>query len=91
VEAMAFGNCVVVNATPQNLEVIGDAGFHYDGVQGAANLRGVLRQLLNQPQLVSAYRQMARGRAGECYSWEAVTTQYEELFWTLLQSKTSRM
>jgi len=85
VEAMAFGNCVVVNDTPQNLEVIGEAGFHYAGNKGGASLREVLQRLLNDPEVVLAYRQKARRRAAECYSWEAVTTQYEGLFQALLR------
>src|SRR5262249_49567779 len=35
VEAMAFGNCVVVNGTPENLETIDGAGLAYDGKRGA--------------------------------------------------------
>ena len=83
VEAMAFGNCVVVNDTPQNLEVIGDAGFCYDGTKGGSSLRQVLQQLLSDPSIVREYGAKAEVRAAECYSWQAVTTQYEELFCAL--------
>ena len=38
VEAMGFGNCVLVNDTPSNLEVIADAGFSYRGSEGAQDL-----------------------------------------------------
>ena len=38
VEAMGFGNCVLVNDTPSNLEVIADAGFSYRGSEGDENL-----------------------------------------------------
>ncbi len=51
-EAMAFGRCVVVNDTPENLETIGDAGFSYEGATGAASLRAVLERLLKDPALV---------------------------------------
>jgi glycosyltransferase involved in cell wall biosynthesis len=80
VEAMAFGNCVVVHNTAENLETIGDAGFAYDGKAGAGSLRQMLRDLLRQPALVEEYRQRARKRAQSCYSWEAVTDAYERLF-----------
>jgi glycosyltransferase involved in cell wall biosynthesis len=83
IEAMAFGNCVVVHNTAENLETIGDAGFSYDGKVGADSLRQVLRRLLAEPELVAGYRQRARQRAQTHYTWEAVTDAYEWLFYQL--------
>jgi glycosyltransferase involved in cell wall biosynthesis len=80
VEAMAFGNCVITHNTPENLETIGDAGFAYDGKAGAADLRRVLGELLQDPQRVQAYSLKARQRAQSVYSWESVTDAYESLF-----------
>jgi len=85
VEAMAFGNCVVVNDTPANLEVVADAGFSYEGQRGSASLREVLQQLLRSSGTVLEYRQRAERRAAACYSWEAVATQYEAVFKSLLE------
>ncbi len=87
IEQMAFGNCVVVNDTPQNLEVIGDAGASYHGQEGSAGLRAVLEQLLGDEATVQEYRRRAAHRATTCYSWDAVTTQYEHLFASLLNAK----
>lgn len=81
VEAMAFGNCVIVHDTPENLETIGDAGLAYDGGVGAADLRRVLQQLIASPDVVDGYRLKARRRAQAVYSWEAVTDSYERLFY----------
>jgi glycosyltransferase involved in cell wall biosynthesis len=79
VEAMAAGNCVVVNDTPTNLEVIGDAGISYAGSAGAVSLRQVLADLEQEPERVETYRQAARERAETCYTWTAVTDAYERL------------
>lgn len=79
VEAMAFGNCVVVNDTPPNLEVMGDAGLAYAGQKGAEDLRRQLQRLIDHPERVEGYRQRAQERARSCYSWDAVTEQYERL------------
>jgi glycosyltransferase involved in cell wall biosynthesis len=79
VEAMAFGNCVVVNDTPENLETVGEAGFSYSGARGGPALAEVLAGLLAQPALVAAYRQRAQAHAQAHYSWEQVTDQYEAL------------
>ena len=83
-EAMAAGNCVVVNNTRVNLEVIGDAGVPYDGSRGADGLLDVLRWLVRDKEAVEQYRERARARAEQCYSWESVTQRYENLFARLL-------
>ncbi len=84
VEAMAFGNCVVVHDIPENMETIGEAGFAYDGTEPAESLRRVLDQLMSAPDLVSEYRHRARQRANHRYTWEAVTDAYEKLFYEVL-------
>ncbi len=81
VEAMAFGNCVVVYDTPENLETIGEAGLAYDGRTGADSLRQILSDLLTHPEKVQTYKQLAQQRAQTHYSWEAVTDAYERLFY----------
>jgi glycosyltransferase involved in cell wall biosynthesis len=79
VEAMAFGSCVVVNNTPENLETIGDAGLSYIGSDGSTGLASVLTHLLSHPDQVQAYRTKAQQRARDVYSWERVTDAYEQL------------
>jgi len=83
-EAMAFGNCVIVNGTEENRETIGDAGFAYDGNKGSADLRPLLQRLLDSPSLVTEYRHRAENRAATVYSWDTVTDHYEQLFRSLL-------
>ena len=74
-EALAAGNCVLVNDHPPNVETVGDAGLYYDGGAGAADLTRQLERLLSDPDLVSTYRRRATDRARR-YSWDAVTEQY---------------
>jgi glycosyltransferase involved in cell wall biosynthesis len=78
-EAMAAGNCVVVNDHAPNLEVIGEAGVAYSAAGGAAALRQVLEELLAAPARVEALRRAAAARAAALYSWDAVTGSYERL------------
>src|SRR5207245_11198011 len=68
-EAMAFGRCVAVNDTPENIETIGDAGFSYEGSTGAASLRAVLERLLKDSAIVQEYAGRARERVRAYYSW----------------------
>lgn len=86
-EAMALGNCVVVNDTAENLETIGEAGFSYEGTRGSESLGDVLRELLERPRLVEEYRRRAKTRVEQHYSWEQVTDDYEGLFQRLLDKQ----
>ena len=79
VEAMAAGNCVVVNDYEPNLETIGDAGVSYPGAEGAVGLRRVMAELLDDPERRERLRGLARERARTVYSWDAVTEAYERL------------
>ena len=77
-EAMAAGNCVLVNDHIPNVETVGDAGVTFSGEEGVPSLVAQLERLLGDPDTVEAMRARARERARR-YSWEAVTDQYEEL------------
>jgi glycosyltransferase involved in cell wall biosynthesis len=85
IEAMAAGNCVVVNDHPPNLEVIGDAGVAYRGAGGAGALRDAMSDLLAQPDRIDALRRAASARAAVLYSWDPVTDSYERLARTVLR------
>jgi glycosyltransferase involved in cell wall biosynthesis len=83
VEAMGFGNCVVVQDIEENLETVSDAGLSYEGKAGAEGLRAVLQRLLSEPEIVEEYRRRGRARAQEHFSWDAVTRSYERLFYQI--------
>src|SRR5829696_3143119 len=76
-EAMGYGNCVLTLATPENIEVVGDAGVPYvDEFDLAEKLQRVLRD----GSLVQAYRNRAQLRIRTHYAWDKVVDQYEQLF-----------
>lgn len=78
-EAMAAGNCIIVNDHAPNLEVLDDAGLSYDGRAGAADLARVIRQALDDGVLAAEMRRRAQARAQASYSWDSVTDAYESL------------
>ena len=80
VEAMGFANCILVNDTPSNLEVIGDAGFSYAGTGGSPALQHKLQFLLDHPEVVKKYREKAAARAQACYRWDDVVRRHLELY-----------
>lgn len=88
VEAMGFGNCVLVNDTPSNLEVIEGAGFSYLGSEGPVDLRKQLQMLVDRPKLVEEYRARAKARAVAHYRWDDIVLQHEKLYRGLFTKST---
>ena len=81
IEQMGRGALVLYRDTPENVEVCGDAGIPFADEDG---LLDAMRRALAMPEEERRlYRQTARRRVAERYDWEAVTTQYEELFRSL--------
>ncbi len=76
-EAMGYGNCVLTLNTPENLEVVGEAGIAY---RDEAELAEKLQRVLRDGSLVQSYRHRAQARVQRYYDWERVVDQYEELF-----------
>src|SRR5215813_8453633 len=76
IEAMGAGNCALTLNTPENLEVIGDAGMIYKSVD---DLAAYLQHVINDPTVIGEYRRRAMTRVIQFYNWEQITDQYEEL------------
>jgi len=82
IEAMGRGTLVLYLDTPENAEVAGGAGIPFT----AANLTGQLRRVLEMSEDErESWREKARARVVERYSWDAVTDAYERLFRHMLE------
>jgi glycosyltransferase involved in cell wall biosynthesis len=77
-EALAAGNCVLVNDYRPNAETVGDAGVYFSGSDGVPDLARQLGRLLDSPDVVRAYRARALERAAG-YCWDGVASAYEQL------------
>ena len=77
-EALAAGNCVLVNDYRPNAETVGEAGAYFSGQAGVPDLARQLELLLADPGAVEDYRSRALERA-RMYSWDAVASAYEKL------------
>ena len=76
IEAMGAGNCALTLDTPENREVIGEAGILY---KSADELAGQLRRVLADASIITEYRSRAMSRVLKLYNWEQITDQYEHL------------
>ena len=83
VEAMGYGNCVLVNDTPENREVAGDAGLYFRAAE-PDTLVEALDGVLREPGVASEQGRRAELRARERYSWESVADRYAELLSSLI-------
>jgi glycosyltransferase involved in cell wall biosynthesis len=82
VEAMGYGNCIVVNDTPENREVAGDAGLYFQAAE-PATLAARLEEVRQDPAMAAERGRQAAARAAHLYSWEGVADQYARLFFRL--------
>lgn len=79
VEAQGYANCVIANNTPENAEVLKDAGLYYEK-NNPDSLCEQLEALIQNPEIVYLYRKKAREQALRLYSWDEITSGYEDLF-----------
>jgi glycosyltransferase involved in cell wall biosynthesis len=89
IEAMGQGNIVVANITPENLEILGDAGLMYRMDDGD-DLARCLQDVADNPEKYAPLREAAVDRVRKAYSWDSVVTQYESLLASLVARVTPR-
>ena len=79
IEAMSYRNCVIANGTPENLEVVGDGGLCFRK-NDFWHLKELLQGIIDNPQQMESFAEKAYRRVMAEYSWDAVVSQYEQLF-----------
>lgn len=89
VEAMSRGVCILANDVPEHREVLGPGGIYYRRNDPAA-IAALLTELVHDSHQRQRSAQAAALRAQRCYSWSAVTDQYENLFMRLLATRPRR-
>ena len=78
-QAMGYGNCIVLSDIREAMDVAGDVGYSFR-VGDAADLARVLQMLVDSPDLVAEARERSRRKVLERYSWDIVTDQHEALY-----------
>ena len=75
---MGYGNCLVVNDTPENREVAGDTALYFRA-DDPPSLAAILDRLRTDPAEVTRRGRAAAARAAERYDWETIADQYARL------------
>lgn len=84
IEAMGRGALVLYLETPENTEVAGGAAIPFQHGTLTEKIESVLRMSEEER---NTWRRRAYERVAERYSWDAVTTAYEQLLRTLIMKK----
>ena len=86
VEAMGYGNCVLVNDEPANRETAAEAAIYFD-VRDQASLTAAFERAAGDPVRARLLGERAARRAASEFNWDRVTDQYEELFRRLCERR----
>jgi glycosyltransferase involved in cell wall biosynthesis len=87
VEAMGYGNCVLVSNIAENLETVGDAGVSFDIARPVESLRERLCELIKAPQVVDERRAASLAFARREYDWERVADDHEALYYRVAAAR----
>lgn len=88
IEAMGQGNIIIANGTPENAEVLQNAGILYQK-NDAHDLIRCLQEVSDYPDTYASFKTAAIERARTVYSWDSVIRKYEQLFMALTKTKTN--
>ena len=89
IEAMAYGNAVIANGTPENVEVLDDVGAIYPK-NDFAELGRLIQRLLDDEATRADYGRAASARAAKMFSWDVITQQYEAILLKLSKAATKQ-
>lgn len=85
-QAMAYGCCVVASDLSEVDGTLADAGPRFSKGDADA-LRAEMARMLAHPEQVQIYKQKARQRIVDYFSWDRVTDEYEALSVRLARPK----
>ena len=85
-EAMAYGNCIIANDTPEHKEALEDTGVYYEK-NNFEDLTKRMQVVVDSHDLIDACGRKARERQLEYYTWDHITDLYEELILEVLGLK----
>ena len=86
VEAMGYGNCIVVNDVPENREAAGDEALYFTAGE-PETLALQLDWVREHETDAATCGEAMRKRAAELFSWQSVTAAYIELFASLAEHR----
>ncbi len=90
IEGLGFGNCVLVNGSPENMETANGSAIPFWFFRGHGITQGLtkkLQQVDDDPELVKKHRRMGSEHIRLNYRWEKVAGQYMDLITAVKRRK----
>ncbi|MFP3942084.1 MAG: DUF1972 domain-containing protein [Thermoanaerobaculia bacterium] len=88
VEAMGYGNCALVNDTPENREVAGPSAWYFRAPE-PESLAALFDRVRERPGEARELGCSAAARAAERYTWDRVAEEYRRLLLRLASGAAS--
>ncbi len=91
IEALGFGNCVLVNGTPENMETTNGSAIPFWFFKSKPATKGLTKKIQmieDKPEMVLRYRDLAQKHIQKNYRWQTVTDQYLSIVYQLVDRKT---
>lgn len=85
-EAMSYGRCCIVSDIDENREAIDDTGLAFRS-EDSGDLARLLQIMLRSQRQVQELGEAARARVRSHYSWDLVTSQMEELYYSMQRNR----
>lgn len=82
-EAMSYGSCCLSSDIPENLEAVEEFGYTFKN-RNTMDLREQLQFLIDNPEKVIEKKKAARKHVLNNYSWDTITDQMEELYFSIV-------
>lgn len=89
-EAMAYGQTVLVSDIPENKEAIGETGFTFKN-KDSDDLTERLKYLLDNLDLVKGRKELSRSWVKENYSWDKVVKSVVRVYKSALEDRQSEV
>ena len=86
-KALGYGNCILALDTPFNSEVLEAGRYGLLWRKDSAHLAQLMAELERDPQSAEQFRKRAPQRIRDRFTWDKITTQYEDLFNTLVNKR----
>lgn len=77
--ALGSGACVLAEDTPYAREVLAEGAYGLFWTASPRNVAEQIQQLERNPAVPERFRQLAKRRVQERYSWDRITDEYERL------------
>ncbi|MCP3872385.1 MAG: glycosyltransferase family 4 protein [Desulfobacteraceae bacterium] len=82
-EAMSYGSCCLSSDIPENMEAVEEYGYTFKN-RDVMDLREKLQFLIDNPEKVKEKKKAARAHVLNNYSWDTVTDQMEDLYFSIV-------